>query len=253
MVSSACRAHPAGPAVPPRACRGRSSCRDTATASAGLPDTLRQDASSGACRWCSSRQNGTPADCWRRMKSLAAATVSSSIVSIRFLVGGPVSSMRCLPTRPKRPSSVGSSSSVAAGGSPPARPEPLPEVVAGWWPVQQLGSSSAFVGYRLPRTRRSRARSGGTRSCRGGSCRTARLHGPRLRTAQRSSDPRRAARHRRRGPRPCSGPSEHALAGDERRPPGGTTLLAVGVGEPHALGGDPVDVGCPVARISPSL
>ena len=58
-------------------------------------------------------KNGVPADCWRRMKSLAAATVSSSIVSIRFLVRGPVSSMRCLPTRPKRPSSVGSSSSVA--------------------------------------------------------------------------------------------------------------------------------------------
>jgi hypothetical protein len=49
----------------------------------------------------------------RVVKSLAAATVSSSIVSIRFLVSGPVSSTRCLPTRPKRPSSVASSSSVA--------------------------------------------------------------------------------------------------------------------------------------------
>ena len=58
-------------------------------------------------------KNGFPASCWRLMKSMQAAVVSSSIVSIRFFVSGPVSSMRCLPTRPKRPSSVGSSSSLA--------------------------------------------------------------------------------------------------------------------------------------------
>ncbi len=36
------------------------------------------------------------------MKSIAAADVSSSIVSIRFFVSAPVSSMVCLPTLPKR-------------------------------------------------------------------------------------------------------------------------------------------------------
>ena len=36
------------------------------------------------------------------MKSLAAATNSSSQVSMRFLVSGPVSSIVCLPTRPQR-------------------------------------------------------------------------------------------------------------------------------------------------------
>jgi len=41
---------------------------------------------------------------------------------------------------------------------------------------------------------------------------------------------------------------EHALAGDERRPAGGAALLAVGVGEPHALVGDTVDVGRAVAH-----
>jgi hypothetical protein len=54
-----------------------------------------------------------------------------------------------------------------------------------------------------------------------------------------------------RGPRhPDLGEAgaEHALAGDERRPPGGAALLAVGVGEPHALVGDAVDVGRPVAH-----
>jgi hypothetical protein len=40
----------------------------------------------------------------------------------------------------------------------------------------------------------------------------------------------------------------HALAGDERRPAGRAALLAVGVGEAHALVGDPVDVGRPVTH-----
>jgi hypothetical protein len=37
--------------------------------------------------------------------------------------------------------------------------------------------------------------------------------------------------------------AEHALAGDEGRAPGGAGLLAVVVGEGHALVGDAVDVG----------
>ena len=39
-----------------------------------------------------------------------------------------------------------------------------------------------------------------------------------------------------------------ALPGDERRPTRGAALLAVGVGEPHSLVGDPVDVGGAVAH-----
>ena len=42
--------------------------------------------------------------------------------------------------------------------------------------------------------------------------------------------------------------AERALTGDERRPPGGAALLAVGVGEAHPLVGDPVDVRRPVAH-----
>jgi hypothetical protein len=42
--------------------------------------------------------------------------------------------------------------------------------------------------------------------------------------------------------------AQHALAGDERRPAGRAALLAVGVGEPHPLIGDPVDVRRPVAH-----
>ena len=39
-----------------------------------------------------------------------------------------------------------------------------------------------------------------------------------------------------------------ALAGDERRPAGRAALLAVGVGEPHPLVGDPVDVRRAIAH-----
>ena len=46
------------------------------------------------------------------MKSTAASEVSSSIVSMRLRVSGPVSSIVCLPTRPQRGCSVGSSVSA---------------------------------------------------------------------------------------------------------------------------------------------
>ena len=44
-------------------------------------------------------KNGVRALCLRWMKSIARSTISSSIVSIRFLVSGPVSLMVCLPPR----------------------------------------------------------------------------------------------------------------------------------------------------------
>ena len=46
------------------------------------------------------RKNGLSSWCARSMKSIAPARNSSSTVSIRFLVSGPVSSMRCLPDPP---------------------------------------------------------------------------------------------------------------------------------------------------------
>ena len=55
----------------------------------------------------------TTAFAWRSMKSRAPPTNSSSTVSIRFFVSGPVSSIVCLPTTPHRFSSVGSSLAVA--------------------------------------------------------------------------------------------------------------------------------------------
>ena len=68
-------------------------------------------------------KNGVSAACWRSMKSSVCSSTSSSIVSIRFFVSGPVSSIRCLPTRPQRGSSVASSSSVAHEWSTPRGPK----------------------------------------------------------------------------------------------------------------------------------
>ena len=67
------------------------------------------------CMWVVLNQtkNGVPDACWRPMKSRATSSTSSSIVSIRLLVSGPVSSIRWRPTRPNRGSTVASSSSVA--------------------------------------------------------------------------------------------------------------------------------------------
>lgn len=45
-------------------------------------------------------KKGVPASVWRRMKSIAESRNSSSQVSIRFLVSGPVSSMRWVPSSP---------------------------------------------------------------------------------------------------------------------------------------------------------
>src|SRR5215831_3323771 len=67
-------------------------------------------------------ENGLPAACWRLIQSLAAATNSSSQLSMRFLLSGPVSSIFCLPTRPQRGCSVGSSFSVAQQWRTPRGP-----------------------------------------------------------------------------------------------------------------------------------
>src|SRR4030095_1745636 len=76
------------------------------------------------CMWVKHTQTkaGFPAEFWRLMNSTARVAMSSSIVSIRFLVSGPVSLMVCLPTLPKRGSTVGSSTAVALHSSTPRGP-----------------------------------------------------------------------------------------------------------------------------------
>jgi hypothetical protein len=52
------------------------------------------------CMWVvlTHRKNGTCSACLRSMKSIAPSTISSSIVSIRLRVSGPVSSISCEPS-----------------------------------------------------------------------------------------------------------------------------------------------------------
>ncbi|MCY1371971.1 hypothetical protein D9M69_591440 [compost metagenome] len=62
----------------------------------------------------SQTKNGLSCFLASRMKSSAwGITSAPSKSSMRFMVSGPVSSMVCLPTRPKRGSTVGSSLSLA--------------------------------------------------------------------------------------------------------------------------------------------
>ncbi len=67
-------------------------------------------------------KKGLPSFTDRSMKSSDAASSSSSIVSMRSVVRGPVSSITCRPTGPKRGSSVGSSTSEAHEWSTPRGP-----------------------------------------------------------------------------------------------------------------------------------
>ena len=67
-------------------------------------------------------KKGLPAFVCRWMKSTARLAMSSSTVSMRSRVKGPVSLQDCLPTLPKRGSTVASSASVALQSSTPRGP-----------------------------------------------------------------------------------------------------------------------------------
>ena len=91
------------------------------------------------------QKNVLPAACCRFMKSTAASDVSSSIVSMRFLVSGPVSSIVCLPTLPKRGSSVGSSIAVALQCSTPRGPN----LARYAWILRVVGQLRLFLGIQV--------------------------------------------------------------------------------------------------------
>ena len=75
------------------------------------------------CVVLSHTNQGLPALFCRLMKSVAAATNSSSQVSMRFFVSGPVSLIFCLPTLPQRGWTVLSSLSVAQQCMTPRGPK----------------------------------------------------------------------------------------------------------------------------------
>ena len=75
------------------------------------------------CVVFSHTNQGLPAFSCRLMKSMAAAANSSSQVSMRFLVRGPVSLIFCLPTLPQRGWTVLSSVLVAQEWMTPRGPK----------------------------------------------------------------------------------------------------------------------------------
>ena len=192
------------------------------------------------CVVLSHTKNGVSPAWASAMNRSASGTTSSSIVFIRSLVSGPVSSMRWVPSpfaqewmTPRGPNlfrKSGKSSSrrvvvelgLLLGVEVVEVAEELVEAVRG---RQELVTVAEVVLAEL---------AGGV---------ALRLEGGRD--------------GRVLGPQPDVGPGHPhlgqagavgVLPGDERRPPGGAALLAVVVGEPHALVGDPVDVRGPVAH-----
>ena len=189
------------------------------------------------------QKNGLPAACCRFMKSIAAAEVSSSIVSMRFLVSAPVSSMVCLPILPKRGSTVGSSRSVALHRSTPRGPN-LAAIGRVLRIVRQL---RLFLGVEMIEVAEEfvEAVHGRQRLIAVADMVLAELAGRIAEVLQQAADGgiELAHAHRRAGEAHLGQPGANAvLAGEERRAAGGAGLLAVVVLELDALAGDAVDV-----------
>ena len=204
------------------------------------------------CVVLNQQKNGVSDSTVRSSQSSACSSTSSSMVSIRLLVSGPVSSIRCRPTRPNRGSSVGSSSLRGPRVDDAARAEAIVEAgeLVRRRPVRQLGLllrvEVVEVAEELVE-----AVDGRQVLVQVAEVVLAELAGGIAVRLEQLGD-----RHvlglqadvRTRHPDLAQAGAEHALAGDERGAPGGAALLAVGVGEAHPLVGDPVDVRRPVAH-----
>src|SRR6058998_2441134 len=190
-------------------------------------------------------KNGLFSLCARSMKALAAVPVSSSMVSIRFFVSGPVFSIFCPPL------------AVGPAVKHPARAEVLPEVreVLLCWIVPQFGLFLSVqvieVAEELIETMHRRqvfvsvaqvvlAELGGGVAVRleqlgdGGILRAHALGGARQAHLAQSR-------------------AEDALTHDESRSPRRATLLRVAVGKHHPFVGDAIDVGRLIAHHPPTV
>ena len=198
------------------------------------------------CMWVKFTQtkNGLPALFCRWMKSTARSAMSSSIVSIRFLVSGPVSLMTCLPTLPKRGSTVGSSVSAGLAVQHAARAELGAERRV----LRVVRQFRLFLGVQVVEiaVELVEAVDGGQELVAVAKVVLAELAGGvALRLEQFGNrrvfllQPQRSARQADLG----QAGAQAGLAGDERRPAGRAALLGVVVREHHAFLGDAVDVG----------
>ena len=194
-------------------------------------------------------KNGRLAFVERSMASSVAARNSSSAVSIRLIVSGPVSSMVCMPIRPKRGSTVAIILVRCARLEHAAWTEALLElrvlrivdVLRLLFRIEMIEVAEELIEA---------------------------MHGRQVLVAvaevvlavlerhvalvlQQVGNGRvlflKAERRARQADLEQSG-TERRLAGDERGAPGGAGLLAVVVGEQRALAGDAIDVGRLVAH-----
>ena len=177
------------------------------------------------------------------MKSMAAAEVSSSIVSMRFLVSAPVSSMVCLPILPKRGSTVGSSRVGRLAPEDAARPElgPVRRV------LRIVRQFRLFLGVEVIEVAEEfiEAVHGRQRFIAIADVVLAELPGGIAEVLEQAADGRIELAHAHRSAREADlgKPGANAvLTGEERRAAGGAGLLAVIVQERDALAADAIDI-----------
>ena len=181
-------------------------------------------------------KNGVSASCCRVMKSTAASRNSSSTVSIRFLVSGPVSSMRWVP------------SALAQVCRTPRGPNFLRNSGKSLRIVRLLG---LLLGVEVVQVAEElvEAVHGGQVFIAVAEMVLAELPGGVALRLERRRDRRVGRLQAQVGTRQANlgqAGAVRVLAGDERRTPGGATLLPVVVGEQRPFRRDPVDVGRPV-------
>ena len=186
----------------------------------------------------------------RSMKSSVAPRNSSSTVSMRFLVSGPVSVQLCLPHLPKRGSSPGVSTMVAVQSQDAARTETQPELRI----LRIIGVLRFVLGIQMVEIAEELVEAVNRRQkviAIAKMVLTELSGNVALRLEQFGK-----CRVLVRQPFLCSRQADFEkpvriglLAGDERRAAGGAGLLAVIVGEDRAFVGDAVDVGCSIAHL----
>ena len=197
------------------------------------------------CMWVklTHKNTGLPAlTCFSR-NSAERAAMSSSIVSIRFLVSGPVSSIFCVPSGwaklwitprgAKFLRKLGNSGSFGLGIVGKLR------LLLGVEVVEIAIEFVETVGW-----------SAASRPCRrDGSCRIGRWRSPGSSAVRRWSGSSFAQAESAPGRPTLLRPVRiHALSGDEGRTAGGAALLAVIIGENHAVLGDGIDIGRAIAH-----
>ena len=192
-------------------------------------------------------KNGLPSLCAFSMKSSAASVNSSSTVSIRLVVSGPVFSMRCLPTRAKH-RVLGR---IVLVGGPAVHDAARPEALLELGVLRIVGVLGLLLGVQVVEVAEElvEAVDRGQELVPVAEMVLAELAGDVAQRLEQLGDGRVLGLQPLVGARQADlgqPGADRRLAGDERGAPGGAALLAVPVGEHRPFLGDAVDVRRPV-------